>query len=363
MLVGFSVSLAFFNDANLGLSVPLVVHPARVPRRAARVHRPAPLAAARATPLRLLVPWQALAMLTLFLLGLRIGLNMIDGNVIDVGYAGVIGADKLAHGRELYGAFPNDNAQGDTYGPLLYLAYVPFELVWPWIGRWNDLPAAHAAAGVFDARVRRACCSSSAGGSAGRELGVVLAYAWVAFPFTMYATNSGTNDALPGRARAGRDLGGRPAVRARGARDGRGPDEARAARAAAAARLARPAARRAGRAAGAVPRRRGARLRGRRGALVLWRTDPQTFWDRTVALPGGPRRAVLASGGSTAAAGRSPSRSCSSRVVLFAVGVAFVPRRDDLVGLAALCGAILAGTSSRRRTGSTSTSCGRCRSR
>ena len=33
--------------------------------------------------------------LTLFLVGLRIGLNIIDGNVIDVGYAGVIGADKL----------------------------------------------------------------------------------------------------------------------------------------------------------------------------------------------------------------------------------------------------------------------------
>ena len=25
----------------------------------------------------------------------------------------------------------------------------------------------------------------------------MLAYAWVTFPFTIYATNSGTNDALP----------------------------------------------------------------------------------------------------------------------------------------------------------------------
>ena len=195
MLTGFSVSLAFFNDANLGLSVPLSFVPlAYLAVRLAYIGlRRTPAAA---PPLRLLVPWQALALLTLFLVGLRIGLNMIDGNVIDVGYAGVIGADKLAHGRELYGAFPNDNAQGDTYGPLLYLAYVPFELVWPWVGRWNDLPAAHAAAGVFDAacvvllfligrRIR------------GTELGVVLAYAWVAFPFTIYATNSGTNDALP----------------------------------------------------------------------------------------------------------------------------------------------------------------------
>ena len=156
MLVGFSVSLAFFNDANLGLSVPLVVRPARLSRRAARVHRPAPRRRGRRSRCGCSIPWQALALLTLFLVGLRIGLNMIDGNVIDVGYAGVIGADKLAHGRELYGAFPNDNAQGDTYGPLLYLAYVPFELIWPWVGRWNDLPAAHAAAGRLRRGVRRA---------------------------------------------------------------------------------------------------------------------------------------------------------------------------------------------------------------
>ena len=47
------------------------------------------------------------AALTLFLVGLRVGLNMIDGNVIDVGYSGVIGADKLAHGRALYGGVPD----------------------------------------------------------------------------------------------------------------------------------------------------------------------------------------------------------------------------------------------------------------
>ena len=147
-------------------------------------------------PLRLLIPWRVLAALTLFLVGLRVGLNMTDGNIIDVGYSGVIGADKLVHGRELYGAFPTDNAQGDTYGPLLYLAYVPFELIWP-VGRALGRPAGGArGAAAFDLacvvllfligrRIR------------GTELGVVLAYAWVAFPFTIYATNSGTNDALP----------------------------------------------------------------------------------------------------------------------------------------------------------------------
>ena len=35
----------------------------------------------------------------IFLVGFRIGLNVTNSNVIDVGYAGVIGADRLVHGR------------------------------------------------------------------------------------------------------------------------------------------------------------------------------------------------------------------------------------------------------------------------
>src|SRR5438105_4165894 len=69
-----------------------------------------------------------LAMAVLFLVGFRIALNVVDSNVIDVGYAGVIGANKIAHGQPLYtGKFPKDNANGDTYGPVNYLAYLPFE--------------------------------------------------------------------------------------------------------------------------------------------------------------------------------------------------------------------------------------------
>ena len=86
-----------------------------------------------------------------FLIGFRVGLNVVDSNVIDVGYAGVIGADQLRlTARPLYGHFPLDNQRGDTYGPVLYYAYVPFEALLPWSGRWDDLPAAHAAAVAFD---------------------------------------------------------------------------------------------------------------------------------------------------------------------------------------------------------------------
>ena len=101
-------------------------------------------------PLRTLVSTNWLMLGVVFLLGLRIGLDVLNSNVIDVGYAGVIGADKLIHGHMLYGHWPSNNAYGDTYGPVNYLAYVPFRLIFGWSGSWDSLPAAHAAAIAFD---------------------------------------------------------------------------------------------------------------------------------------------------------------------------------------------------------------------
>ena len=57
-----------------------------------------------------------------------------------------VALEMMAAGAPLYGAFPPDNPHGDTYGPALYAAYVPFEQLFPWSGAWDDLPAAHAAA-------------------------------------------------------------------------------------------------------------------------------------------------------------------------------------------------------------------------
>ena len=136
----------------------------------------------------------------MFLLSFRIALNVVDSNVIDVGYAGVIGADRVVDGDQLYGeGFSGDVERGDTYGPLSYLAYVPFEQALPWSGRWDDLPAAHGAAISFDLlvvggllllgfRLRR--------GREGRLLGLALAYAWAAFPYTAFALETNSNDSL-----------------------------------------------------------------------------------------------------------------------------------------------------------------------
>jgi hypothetical protein len=122
-------------------------------------------------------------------------LNLTSSNVIDVGYSGVIGADRLMDGTPLYGHFPKDDEHGDTYGPVAYEAYVPFEQALPWSGAWDELPASHAAALAFDlgCLLLLFLVGRRLGGAG---LGIVLAYAWAAWPFTLYALNTNSNDSL-----------------------------------------------------------------------------------------------------------------------------------------------------------------------
>ncbi|MFI4990398.1 MAG: hypothetical protein ACHQHO_05730 [Solirubrobacterales bacterium] len=195
VLLSLSVSLAFFNHAQIYKSVPLVYPPLiyLLLRMLALSRRSS--ARGRPRPLRLLVPVPWLALGVVFLIGFRVALNVTDANVIDVGYAGVIGGERVVDGKPLYGHWPKDNEHGDTYGPVNYEAYVPFEQLFGWSGKWDDLPAAHAAAVFFDLlaigllfligrRVR------------GPSLGVALAYGWAAYPFTLYALESNSNDTL-----------------------------------------------------------------------------------------------------------------------------------------------------------------------
>ncbi len=204
MLLSFSVSLAFFNHAHIYASVPLAYPPllyllARMLallRRGGSDSDPA-RAARRARPLKLLVPAPWLALGVVFLLGFRIALNVTDSNVIDVGYAGVIGAQRIAHGKPLYGNYPADNEHGDTYGPVNYELYVPFEQVFGWSGTWDDLPAAHGAAIFFDL-LATALLFLIGRRMRGPTLGVALAYAWVAYPFSLFALESNSNDSVVG---------------------------------------------------------------------------------------------------------------------------------------------------------------------
>src|SRR5262249_43399611 len=131
--------------------------------------------------------------------GWRRGVKVGGWEVSEGGYAGVIGADRIGDRKPIYDNFPQDDQSGDTYGPVAYYAYVPFEQAFPWSGTWDDLPAAHAAAIFFDLatmgilfllgrRIRR--------GRAGNDLGVLLCFGWAACPYTAFVLESNTNDAL-----------------------------------------------------------------------------------------------------------------------------------------------------------------------
>ncbi len=194
IVAGFGVSHYFFNRGEIGLSVPLA-YPALLYLLARSLW----LGFRGGGGLSPRMPLAVLAVATVALIGVRVGLNVADSNVIDVGYAGVIGADKIADREPPYGDFPNDNLHGDTYGPAAYYAYVPFEQLLPWSGSWDDLPAAHAAAIFFDLAtiaVLFALGLRLRPGVAGRTLGVTLAFAWAACPYTAFALESNTNDSL-----------------------------------------------------------------------------------------------------------------------------------------------------------------------
>jgi hypothetical protein len=198
VLLAFGASHYFFNRGEIGVSAPLV-YPLLL-YLLARVLLAAFRPRGAAGPLVPHTPLTLLVVGLVFLTAFRIGLNVADSNVIDVGYAGVIGADRIVDGHHLYGdGFSDDVERGDTYGPVTYLLYVPFEQALPWSGIWDDLPAAHGAAIAFDLlalggllllgrRIRP--------GGDGAALGVALAYAWAAYPYTTFVLESNSNDTL-----------------------------------------------------------------------------------------------------------------------------------------------------------------------
>jgi uncharacterized membrane protein len=108
----------------------------------------------------------------------------------------VIGADRIADGDPLYdGEFSHDNQSGNVYGPIAYLVYLPWEQLFPWSGVWDDLPAAHAGAISFDL-VTVAGLYVLGLRLRGRALATALGYAWVAYPYTLFALSTNTNDTL-----------------------------------------------------------------------------------------------------------------------------------------------------------------------
>jgi len=220
-LLSFSASLEFFDDGDIFTSVPLAYPPlvyllARTVwigtrRRTGGAGRP-------------VWPVWVLAAATIFLAGFRIGLNVeAPRSVIDVGYSGVIGAERIAHGQAPYGHMPVEdslkhcgpsdidgeirdriqtngrcesaNDRGDTYGPVAYEAYLPAYAAFGWSGKWDSLPASHATAVLFDLLCLLGLALTGLR-FGGLRLAATLSFAWVAYPFTQYVSNSNTNDAI-----------------------------------------------------------------------------------------------------------------------------------------------------------------------
>jgi hypothetical protein len=219
-LLSFSVSLWYFNHGRIFASVPLVY-----PGLAYLLGRTVWIGLRGRPPRasRPIWPVWLLAAATVFVAGFRVGLNVRESNVIDVGYAGVIGAQRIVSGQSPYGHFPVEgsrkpcgpadsegeireriqangrcesaNERGDTYGPVAYLSYVPGYALFGWEGKWDDLPASHFTAIAFDllCLVGLGLIGRRFGGN---RLGVTLAFAWAAYPITQYVSNTNTNDSI-----------------------------------------------------------------------------------------------------------------------------------------------------------------------
>jgi hypothetical protein len=222
-LVSLSVSLWFFNHGNVFAAMPLAYPPLvwLLVRCVVIARGDRPSRGAAVWPIWVLVA------ATVFLAGFRVGLNIRNSNVIDVGYSGVIGADRIWHGQSPYGHFPQEtigtrqlptcgpadssgevrdriqtngvcetsNPLGDTYGPVAYLAYIPGYLIFGWSHKWDKLPAVHFTSIVFDllAALGLAIVGRRLGGP---RVAAAAAFAWVAWPFTQYASMSNTNDSI-----------------------------------------------------------------------------------------------------------------------------------------------------------------------
>ena len=199
VLLSFSVSLAFFNHAHIYASVPLAYPPllyllARMlallraaPRRGGRAAR------AAAAPARA----RALA-------GARRRLparlsHRAERHRLERHRRRLRGRDRRAADRPRQAAVRLLSVRQRTRrhlrpGQLRGLRAVRADLR---LERHVGRPAGRARRGDLLRPARRSrCCSCSAGACAGPTLGVALAYAWVSYPFTLFALESNSNDTL-----------------------------------------------------------------------------------------------------------------------------------------------------------------------
>lgn len=195
-VVAIGASLAFYDRAEPLVSVPLAYPPLvyLCGRLLVAGFRGVRRQRVRADA----IPERVLVVGLVALVAVRIAFNLALGETTDVGYASVLGANSIHHGWPLYSSALNHL---NTYGPVTYVAYLPFELLFPMGGGWQHdyLPAAHAAAITFDVLTivgLLALGRRLRPGPAGRRIGLTLALGWAACPFTFLTLAISTNDGL-----------------------------------------------------------------------------------------------------------------------------------------------------------------------
>ncbi len=217
MLASFLISLAFFDEGLLFWSVPFAYPPLLYffgRMLAIGLGRKPRFAYTTRLPIWLVVG------LTLFAIGFRSGMNIWNSGTLDVGFASVVGADRMLDGRNPYGSFPKPTdkpcdikysdgtyrayiqsngacesavAQGDTYGPVMYDAYVPATSIFGWSGKWDRLPASHATSIAFDVLAMLGLAVAGLR-IAGRRLGAAVMLLYAAYPMTDYSVAANSND-------------------------------------------------------------------------------------------------------------------------------------------------------------------------
>jgi hypothetical protein len=147
--------------------------------------------------------WLGVAIMTLLLVRIA---SVAGGNIQDVGQASSLGAWRLLHGLQLYGAVSWQGPGGlrltrpDTYGPFAYYAYIPFAAVFP----PAPVEAAHPVSALLATLLPAVCFDvlTLAGLHAlgrrlgGRPLAKAFMFAYLLYPFPDLSLMAETNDAL-----------------------------------------------------------------------------------------------------------------------------------------------------------------------
>ena len=222
-LLSFSVSLWFFNDGEIFWSVPLAYPPlVYLLGRCVWIGAPRPAAARVARPL-----WPVWLLAAATRLPRRLPRRPQRrgaAHVIDVGYAGVIGADRIANGADA--VRPHAGRGGaEAVRPGRRRGRDPRAHPDERALRVVERARRHLRPGLLPrlrARLRRLRLERASGTRCrrrtrprslfdllclarprarrrrfgGTRLAATLAFAWAAYPFTQYASNSNTNDAI-----------------------------------------------------------------------------------------------------------------------------------------------------------------------